>query len=140
VLGEGEVIRRLAVFLVFATLFAALLPGVASAHTVAHNTSLDAQRNPGGVIEPGTRVRISGELSSTARKCRNNSRVRLIERGAGQVDTDRTGPGGSFSFRRVVVAETTRFRVVFAGKILNSNHPHSHTCDGSSDSVRVRVG
>jgi hypothetical protein len=132
--------RRLAGFLVFATLFAALLPGVASAHTVQHGTSLDAQRNPGGVVEPGTRVRIFGELSSPARKCRNNSIVRLIERGGGQVDSDRTGPGGSFAFRRVVVSQTTRFRVVFAGKILNSNHPHSHTCDGSADSVRVRVG
>jgi hypothetical protein len=132
--------RRLAGFLVLATLFAALLPGVASAHTVQHDTSLDAQRNPGGVVEPGTRVRVFGELSSPSHRCRNDSIVRLVERGGGQVDSDRTSPNGRFSFRRVAVSETTRFRVVFAGKILNSNHPHSHTCDGSADSVRVRVG
>jgi hypothetical protein len=131
--------RRLAPVLALSALFALLMPGVASAHTVEHDTSVTATRTPGGVVEPGTTVRIFGELSSPSQKCVTGSRVGLFRRGEGQIRTDVVGRRGRFSFQ-VDVSETTRFRVEFDGKVLNANHPHNHTCAPSADSVRVRVG
>jgi hypothetical protein len=131
--------RRLVSFLVLLALPVILLPGLASAHTVSHDTSITATRSPGGVVEPGTRVRIFGELSSPAQRCVTGSRVELHRRGEGQIRAQTVGRSGNFSFR-VRVSQTTRFRVVFDGKVLNANHPHNHSCERSSDGVRVRVG
>jgi hypothetical protein len=128
--------RRLAPYAVLPTLLLLLLPGVASAHSVSHDTSINATRRPTGVVEPGTEVRIFGELSSPRQACITRSSVELHRRGDRRIMVDIVGRAGRFSFR-VRVSETTRFRVIFDGKVLNANHPHSHTCEASSARVRV---
>ncbi|MGH2590920.1 MAG: hypothetical protein ACRDGW_09000 [Actinomycetota bacterium] len=114
--------------------------GVASAHTRSFETSLSIDRSPDGAVARRTVVRFSGELSSGKKACINDSRIRLIQIGEGVVGSDRTNGQGRYVIRERV-EETARFRVRYSGEVLNSTHPHNHTCEASSSSrIRVRVG
>jgi hypothetical protein len=127
-------------FLALAGVVLLALGGVATAHTRSFDTSLSIDRSPDGAVAPGTVVRFSGELSSGKRACITNSRIRLIQIGEGVVGSDRTNGQGRYVIRERV-EETARFRVRYAGEVLNSTHPHNHTCEASSSSrIRVRVG
>jgi hypothetical protein len=131
--------RNVALVTVCAAALLVVNSGIALAHTVSFPTDISAERSPDGVVAPGTEVHISGELTSDKRACSKGSEIRLIEVGQGTIDTDMTGHRGRFSFD-VTVQDTTRYRVKFPGKILNSVHPHSHVCEASTTSLRVRVG
>jgi hypothetical protein len=133
--GGEAMIHRIARYLVLTSVVVVLMPGVASAHTVEFDTDISATRRPGGLVESGTRVRIFGELSSPRRGCVTDSVVELHREGE-RIRSEVVGSDGAFSFR-VRVSRTTRFRVVFNGKILNADHPHNHTCGPSSARVRV---
>jgi hypothetical protein len=127
-------------FFVLITMVLSIFGGVASAHTRSFETSLSIDRSPDGAVAPGTVVTFSGELSSGKKACITNSRIRLIQIGEGVVGRDRTDGQGRYLIRERV-NETARFRVRYAGEVLNGTHPHSHVCEGSSSSrIRVRVG
>lgn len=132
--------RGLRVAFVFVTATALLALGdVASAHTRSFETNLSIDRRPDGAVAPGTVVRFSGELSSEKKKCINNSKIRLIQVGEGVVGGDKTDGQGRYLIRERV-EETARFRVRYAGEVLNGTHPHNHTCEASkSNRIRVRV-
>jgi hypothetical protein len=122
------------------------LGGVATAHTESFSTSLSIGRSPDGAVDPGTVVTFSGRLSpgnqlvTGGRACINDSKIKLIQIGEGVVGSDRTNAHGRYEINERV-NETARFRVRYAGEVLNSTHPHNHTCEASSSNrIRVRVG
>lgn len=114
------------------------LGGVAYAHTVVYPTDITVKRSPSGAVERGTVVHIYGRLTSEKRKCFVRSKILLIKVGVGVVDRTRTGLHGRYAFDRKV-RQTSRWRVRFPGKVLDSVHPHSHTCAASSAGFRIRV-
>jgi hypothetical protein len=130
--------RRRACLIAVAMSMAAILgTGTALAHVVEYETSISANAKPSGAVDPGTEVRIKGTLSSERASCTRKSRIEL-KAGGETIDKDRTNRKGKFTLV-TTVDETTSFRVVFSGKVLSGEHPHSHTCARSSTRVRVEV-
>lgn len=128
---------RVSFLIALAAAWVLLLSGVALAHTVAHPTSLNISRSPGGTVAPGTQVTFSGQLSSGKKACIDFSKVKLIKVGAGVVASRHTDGTGHYEFTKRV-HETARWRVTFPGEVLNATHPHNHTCEASS-SEKIRV-
>ena len=127
-------------FLVVAVLAAAVVAGVANAHTGSFDTKLSIKRSPDGRVDTGTVVKFSGRLRSGKDACTNGSKIRLIEIGVGVVGRDRTNNNGRYKIKERV-DETARFRTRYPGEVLNATHPHNHTCESSrSEKIEVRVG
>jgi hypothetical protein len=89
-------------------------------------------------VDRGDKVTFRGKLRSDWKKCRANSKVKLV-RNQQVVATKTTKPNGSYAFRRNITS-TANWRVRFPGKKVNVVHPHNHRCLSSqSRSVRVRA-
>ena len=118
-------------------LFALSGIGPAQAHDRIEPTSLTIKVSDKSV-DKGDKVTFKGKLKSDWKKCRANSKVKLVK-GSKVVASKTTSANGSYSFKQKI-KKTANWRVKFSGKKVNVTHPHNHRCLGSqSKSIRVRV-
>jgi hypothetical protein len=107
------------------------------AHDRIENTSLTIKVSDKSV-DKGDKVTFRGKLRSDWKKCRANSKVKLV-RGSKVVASKMTTANGSYKFSKKIT-KTANWRVKFSGKKVNVVHPHNHRCLASqSKSVRVRA-
>ena len=108
----------------------------AQAHTRIEPTRLTLNANNTSV-DRGDRVKFSGSLKSSWKRCRAYKNVTLF-RGKRPVATRKTTRAGLYAFT-VPVTQTKTWRVKFRGKRWGV-HPHVHRClRSTSRAITVRV-
>jgi hypothetical protein len=135
--ARSESVKKIVTIGLATTMLLALSGAPAQAHDRLEPTRVTIKVSDKSV-DRGDKVTFKGKLKSDWKKCRANSKVKLV-RNQQVVATKMTSPNGSYKFRKKVTS-TANWRVKFSGKKINVVHPHNHRCLSSqSKSVRVRA-
>jgi hypothetical protein len=135
--ARSESVKKIVTIGLATTMLLALSAAPAQAHDRLEPTRLTIKVSDKSV-DKGDKVTFQGKLKSDWKKCRANSKVKLVRKQK-VVATTMTSPNGSFKFRKKVKSTAT-YRVKFSGKKVNVVHPHNHRCLSSqSKSVKVRA-
>jgi hypothetical protein len=123
-----------------AVFLAAVLAGVAMAHSFTASTAVTSSAVPLGPVVPGTRVVVFGEVNSSRSLCVADRLVRLKRVRTPGPDPilakTYTNRQGRYFFLRTVYR--TQALYVSVRRLVRTPAGHSHVCAGSR-SVNVRV-
>ena len=109
-----------------------------TAAAAGYNVATRLTINAPGHVNRGKAFSITGELRSSRSFCRAHSKIKLVKKGVGVIDTATTSRSGDYAFR-VTIRAPSRFLTKFAGKV-SGVHPNIKTCRASrSDTLRVRA-
>lgn len=122
-----------------ALVVSAVTAAAAQAHVFQANTKVSIGKSPSGVVDPGDRVVVHGQVNSARQACESGKLVQVLERrpGADRVlASDRTDGDGEY---RVSIRPREDLVVYasFDGSTQRS-YGHSHRCNGD-DSRQLRI-